>query len=184
MTTGRTDGPPPAGEAPESPQPDDAAIASEHDIEAELEDIRGKYMRAVADYQNLRRRSEDERREYARYTMTALIVNYLPVLDDLDRALESVDPDIATRDWVEGIRMVERKFRGVLEASGVQEIAADGQRFDPTVHEAISYAPGPEGQVVAVAQTGYQVDGRVVRPARVVVGSGAASAGSAQGQHE
>jgi molecular chaperone GrpE len=68
--------------------------------------------------------------------------------------------------------MVERKFRGVLEASGVQPIAAEGEAFDPAVHEAISYAPGPEGQVVAVAQTGYQIDGRVIRPARVVVGSG------------
>jgi molecular chaperone GrpE len=167
------DGPPRAREVPETPTPaDDATMANEHDIEAELEDLRSKYMRAVADYQNLRRRSEDERRESARYTMTALILNYLPVLDDLDRALESVDPDIATRDWVEGVRMVERKFRGVLEASGVQTIAAEGAAFDPAVHEAISYAPGPEGQVVAVAQVGYQIDGRVVRPARVVVGSG------------
>jgi molecular chaperone GrpE len=175
MTTGQPDSGSPVGEpsdAMESAEATNGAAPDAQSLAAELESVRAKYMRAVADYQNLRRRSEEERKEYARYTMTALIVNYLPVLDDLDRALESVDEDIASREWVEGIRMVERKFRGVLEASGVQPITADGERFDPAVHEAISYAPGPEGQVIAVAQTGYQIDGRVIRPARVVVGSG------------
>jgi molecular chaperone GrpE len=175
MTTEQPDGGSPVGEpsdAMDSAEATNGAAQDAPSFEAELEGMRAKYMRAVADYQNLRRRSDEERKEYARYTMTALIVNYLPVLDDLDRALESVDPDIASREWVEGIRMVERKFRGVLEASGVKPIEAEGCTFDPAVHEAISYAPGPEGEVVAVAQTGYQVDGRVIRPARVVVGSG------------
>ncbi len=170
MTTEQTDGPPP----PEAAAPD--AASSVDALLAELERVRQAHLRAVADYQNLRRRSEDERREYARYTLTAVILNYLPVLDDLDRALESVDLDIAEHRWVEGVRMVERKFRGVLEASGVQSIAADGQPFDPAVHEAVSYAPGPEGQVVAVVQAGYTVDGRVIRPAGVIVGNGQVTA--------
>lgn len=170
MTTGQTDGtPPPEATAPDAAPGVDALLA-------ELEAVRQQHLRAVADYQNLRRRSEDERREYARYTLTAVILNYLPVLDDLDRALESIDADIAGHRWVEGVRMVERKFRGVLEASGVQPIAADDQPFDPALHEAVSYAPGPEGRVVAVVQTGYAVDGRVIRPAGVIVGNGQASA--------
>jgi molecular chaperone GrpE len=144
-------------------------------LTAEVEELRGRYLRAVADYQNLRRRSEEERREYGRYTLAALVINYLPVLDDLDRALDSVDADIAEHRWVEGVRMVERKFRGVLESSGVQAIEADGAMFDPALHEAISYAPGPEGRVVAVVQTGYTLDTKVVRPAQVVVGNGAGS---------
>ena len=60
----------------------------------------------------------------------------------------------------------------VLEASGVQPIAADGEAFDPAQHEAVTYAPGPEGRVVAVVRAGYTVDGRVIRPAGVVVGNG------------
>ena len=170
MTAGYPDGPAPGAETPDAATPD---------LSAEVEDLRAKYLRAVADYQNLRRRSEEERKEYARYTLTALIVNYLPVLDDLSRAVESVDADIADRDWVAGIRMVERKFRSVLESSGVQPIAAEGQPFDPAMHEAIAHAPGPEGQVVAIVQAGYALDGRVIRPARVVVGNGPAASGPA-----
>lgn len=172
MTTEHTDGTPPETDAPE-PQAEDSNGDGAEALSAELADLQGKYLRAVADYQNLRRRSEEERREYARYTLAALVINYLPVLDDLDRALDSVDADIAERQWVEGVRMVERKFRGVLEASGVRGIEAEGVAFDPAVHEAISYAPGPEGKVVAVVQPGYTLDEKVVRPAQVVVGNGA-----------
>ncbi len=170
MTTGYPD-----GLAPEA----EILGAATPDLSAEVEDLRAKYLRAVADYQNLRRRSEEERKEYAHYTLTALIVNYLPVLDDLSRALESVDADIADRDWVEGILMVERKFRSVLESSGVQSIAAEGQIFDPAMHEAIAHASGPDGQVVAVVQAGYVLDGKIIRPARVVVGNGPAAGGPA-----
>ena len=172
MTNEHTDGTPPETDAPE-PQAEGSTGNDVEALSAELADLQGKHLRAVADYQNLRRRSEEERREYARYTLAALVINYLPVLDDLDRALDSVDADIAERQWLEGVRMVERKFRGVLEASGVRGIEADGTAFDPAVHEAISYAPGPEGKVVAVVQPGYTLDGKVVRPAQVVVGNGA-----------
>lgn len=179
MTNGPTDGTPPEGAAlDEVGAAEEAQAAQSPSLEQELEDLRQKYLRAVADYQNLRRRSDEERKEWARYTLTSVVVNYLPVLDDLDRALSSVDPEIAQHRWVEGVRMVERKFRHVLESSGVQPIDADGQPFDPAMHEAISYAPGPEGSVVAVAQAGYQVDGRVIRPARVVVGNGQPAPGA------
>ncbi|MBM4415132.1 MAG: nucleotide exchange factor GrpE [Chloroflexi bacterium] len=162
---------PAAGPAPER----DAAA-----LEAELEQLRAQYLRAAADYQNLRRRSEEERQEWTRYSFAALVVNYLPVLDDLERALASVDAEIAGHRWVEGVRMVERKFRATLEASGVRPLPAEGQPFDPSVHEAVTFAPGPEGHVVAVLQPGYAIDGRVLRPARVVVGQGEPAV---QGQH-
>lgn len=171
MTNESTDGTPPE-DAVSDAAPANPAEGAAPALEQELEDLRQKYLRAVADYQNLRRRSDEERKEWSRYTLTSVIVNYLPVLDDLDRALSSVDADIAEHRWVEGVRMVERKFRTVLESSGVQPIEAEGTTFDPAMHEAISYAPGPEGNVVAVVQAGYTVDGRVIRPARVVVGSG------------
>ncbi|MEZ4553506.1 MAG: nucleotide exchange factor GrpE [Dehalococcoidia bacterium] len=175
MTTEHTDDTPSGMDAPhEEHRMEGSDVAT---LRAELEETRNKYMRAVADYQNLRRRSEEERREYGRYTLAALVINYLPVLDDLDRALESVHEEIAGHQWVEGVRMVERKFRGVLEASGVREIEAAGVAFDPALHEAISYAPGPAGDVIAVVQPGYTLDGKVVRPAQVVVGNGASSGG-------
>lgn len=182
--TGQTDGMSEETHAPDPPLSGEAGVNDVGALMAEVEELREKYFRAAADYQNLRRRSEEERREYGRYTLAALVVNYLPVLDDLDRAVNSVDAEIAGHKWVEGIRLVERKFRGVLEASGVRPIEAEGCPFDPTLHEAISYAPGPEGTVVAVVQAGYTLDGKVVRPAQVVVGSGGAAAADGTNDEE
>src|SRR5262249_13645815 len=114
MTTGNGSGTPPEGSVSDEPATNEEQAPAEASLETELDELRNKYLRAVADYQNLRRRSDEERKEWARYTLTSVIVNYLPVLDDLDRALESVDSEIAEHRWVEGVRNVERKFRGVL----------------------------------------------------------------------
>ena len=151
------------------------ASASVAALEAELEQVRAQYARAMADYQNLRRRSQEAQAELSRQTRAALVSEYLPVLDDLNRALGSVDEVSAQQQWVEGVRMVQRKFQGVLEAQGVRTLITIGQPFDPAAHEAIGYGPGPEGEVVFEVQAGYAIGDRVIRPARVVVGDGSAS---------
>ena len=94
------------------------------ELEAELEQARHSHARAVADYQNLRRRSNEERAEQARLTMKTLVLNYLPVLDDLNRALDSVGDheELSDHPWVEGVRMVQRKFSAILEAAGAVEV--------------------------------------------------------------
>ena len=165
--------------APDAPQ-------TPEQLTAELEELRAQRTRAVADYQNLRRRQAEERQEYLRLTQKAAVLNYLPVLDDLNRALDSVSEhaEIAEHPWIEGVRMVQRKFMALLEASGAKEIEAEGVAFDPTIHEAVSYQTGPAGQVVAVVQSGYTIDGLVVRPAMVVVGSGEDGSGEDGGGTE
>ena len=167
------------------PASDDRADAEQlleqvHQLEAEMEELRGQQARALADYQNLRRRSAEERRERERLTQKALLLNYLPVLDDLMRALDSVEehPEISGHRWLEGVRIVQRKFLGVLEAGGVQEIEAMGCAFDPELHEAVAYQRGSDGQVVDVVQSGYTIDGLVIRPAMVLVGNGDGASGS------
>ncbi len=154
--------------------PNDAASAAD-DLPAELERMRALYTRAVADYQNLQRRSREDRAEQTRLTMKALLLNYLPVLDDLQRALDIVPqyPELAGQPFVEGVRMVQRKFAGVLEGAGVRPVeAGPGVAFDPQVHEAVAYGPGPRNEIVAVVQGGYSIDNTVIRPAMVVVGDG------------
>jgi molecular chaperone GrpE len=135
------------------------------------------WQRAAADYQNFKRRVEEERSETARLANAALIINLLPLLDDLDRALHNVDTHLAGLTWLDGIRLIHRKFQAVLEMAGVEEIPADGQQFDPAVHEAVSQAPGEENKIVAVVQKGYRLGDRVIRPAMVVVGKSDAAAG-------
>ncbi len=158
-----------AADGAEIPSDDPEAVV------AALVELRQQHARAVADYQNLRRRQAEERREHARLTLKAAVINYLPVLDDLTRALETVGEhaDLAGHPWVEGIRLAQRKFEAVLAASGVQEVAAaTGDAFDPQLHEAISFLDGPQGQVVSVVQSGYAIDGLLIRPAMVLVGNG------------
>ena len=131
------------------------------------------WQRTAADYQNLKRRMEEERSEVGRLANAALIINLLPLLDDLERALRTVDAKLAGLTWIDGVWLIYRKFQAFLENAGVKEIPAEGQAFDPRVHEAISETPGDEGKVVSVVQKGYMLGDRVVRPAMVVVGNGA-----------
>jgi molecular chaperone GrpE len=146
-------------------------------LRAELEEAQAQYARARADYANLERRSQEQRFEVGRTALADAVRGFLPVLDDLQRALEAAEADAGDAAWVEGLRLVAHKFQGVLESHGVEEIHALGQAFDPTKHEAVGAAPGPENQVVHLLQRGYTLRDRVVRPAMVMVGNGEDAAG-------
>lgn len=141
-------------------------------LREELEQARGQHARAVADYQNLERRSREGRAEAVRMALGGLVSGFLPVLDDLDRALDAAPESPEAVQWVEGVRLVAQKFAQTLQQHGVQEVPALGEDFDPTKHEAVGAAPGPEGQVVTLLRRGYTLHGYVVRPAMVMVGNG------------
>ena len=167
----------------EAPAPPPAGVEDVETLKARLEEEKSKaesylanWQRAAADYQNLKRRAEKEREEYGRLAAAALVINILPLLDDLERALQSVDIRLAGLTWVDGIRLIYRKFQAVLEAAGVSEIKAEGETFDPNLHEAVMYGEGEEGKVVAEVQKGYRLGDRVIRPAMVVVGKKAEEA--------
>lgn len=163
----------------DDPTPIDAAPTLEQQLATEREKAErylASWQRAQADFVNYKRRVEAERSDASRMATAALIINLIPVIDDLERALQNVDATLAGLTWVDGIRLVERKFRGVLEAAGVAEIAAEGHDFDPNIHEAVMYGEGPEGKVIHEVQRGYRLGDRVVRPAVVVVGKGAGGA--------
>jgi len=130
------------------------------------------WQRAQADFINYKRRIEEERKDFNQFANSTLILSLLPVLDDLERALSSVPPKLAKHDWVEGIRLVERKFRASLETQGLTPIKALGEPFDPNFHEALRQDIGREGIVLEEFQKGYMLGDRVLRPAKVVVGSG------------
>jgi len=172
MTTERGDGG--TYGTPETDAPDDveslkSLLAEEH---ARAQSYMQNWQRSAADFQNYKRRVEDERSEIARLASAALIINLLPIIDDLERAIQNVDAHLAGLTWVDGIRLIYRKFQALLEMTGVEEIAADGEAFDPARHEAVSQTPGEENRVVAVVQKGYRLGDRVIRPAMVVVGQG------------
>jgi molecular chaperone GrpE len=153
----------------DSPGTLEAQLAQEKE---RAESYLASWQRAAADYQNFKRRVEQERSEVAQMANIAMLINLLPLVDDLERALENVDSHLAGLTWLDGIRLIHRKFQALLEMSGVSEIQADGQPFDPNVHEAVMFGDGEEGKVTSVVQKGYTLGGRVLRPAMVVVGNG------------
>jgi len=128
------------------------------------------WQRSAADFQNYKRRVDQEREEATRMAGAALIFNLLPLVDDLERALQNVDHHLAGLTWVDGIRLIYRKFEALLEMSGVEEIPAENESFDPNLHEAVMFGEGEDGKVTSVVQKGYKLGGRVLRPAMVVVG--------------
>lgn len=130
------------------------------------------WQRAQADFINYKRRSEQEKDEISKFANSILMLNLLPILDDLERAFASIPDDLAEASWVDGIRLIERKFRASLETQGLSPIKAFGEPFDPCLHEAIRQAQGKEGIVIEEVQKGYKFHDRVIRPSKVVVGNG------------
>lgn len=184
--SGSTSGEPPVsdeaggtalGVEPDTSEADDAAPA---DPLAQLTAERDEYLdlarRTQADLENLRKRAARERGELRVKTIADVIRDLLPVVDNIDRALaaaESGDP-VADGDdaLLQGVKMVHLELHSYLERLGLKAIEADGERFDPALHEAIASVPidGVEAGVIhEVHQKGFRLDEIVVRPARVVV---------------
>ena len=132
----------------------------------------GNWQRAQADLANYKRRADQEKEELGKFANSGLILSLLPFLDDLERALASVPPELAEVSWVDGVKLIERKFLVSLERQGVSIIRAVGEHFDPRLHEAIREDTGKEGLIIQEVQRGYKLNDRVLRPSRVVVGNG------------
>ncbi|MSQ15350.1 MAG: nucleotide exchange factor GrpE, partial [Dehalococcoidia bacterium] len=107
------------------------------------------WQRSQADFVNFRRRTEQERGESTKFSNALLILNILPALDDLERALYSIPREVAGLTWMEGIHLIYRKLQAVLENAGLSEIDTAGEKFDPNRHEAIMYGEGEEGTVIS-----------------------------------
>jgi molecular chaperone GrpE len=141
-------------------------------LEQENEENRNQWLRAVADYKNFKRRTDQERAELIRGASAGLLLKLLPVLDDFERATASASDEIASSSWFEGIRLIGQKLQTVLESEGVSPIDAIGKEFDPNLHEAVIYEDAGDGtsMVIAELQKGYMLRDRVLRPSMVKVG--------------
>ena len=127
--------------------------------------------RMAADFANYRKRTDAERVEFARFAKADLIAKLLDVLDAYDRALATVPEELKGSSWVEGMWLIERKLRQILEAEGLTSIDSLGQPFDPYLHEAVAHIESdkPEGTVINEHQKAYRLHDRVIRPAMVTV---------------
>jgi molecular chaperone GrpE len=169
-----------SGEAPAPQEPDATPLLNEV---AELKD---KLLRAHAEVENIRKRSEREREETAKYAITRLARDIVNVGDNFQRAIDAVPADAADNDpalksFLEGVTMTERELLNVLERYGIKRVTPKDEPFNPHLHQAvmeIQRSDVPAGTAVQVFQSGFTIEDRVLRPAMVAVAKGGPKAGS------
>ena len=148
-------------------------------LEVQLAEARDRALRSQAELDNYRKRSQRELQDTHRYANIELMRALLPVMDNVQRAVEATDTD-ETEGLLDGVKLMGQQLSTVLEQYHCQPIESLGQPFDPNLHEAILQQPSEEyasGVVMQVTQVGYQLHDRVIRPAQVIVSSGAAQTG-------
>jgi molecular chaperone GrpE len=165
-----------AGQPEQEGEPNSATSAQlEQQLTTEQQKVRecqDLLLRAQADFANYRRRMNQEQVEGRSAAQSALLSQILPVLDDLERALEAAPPELATHPWAQGLFLVARRLTTLLNQLGVRQIGTPGESFDPRWHEAITTearADVPEGTILRVSRPGYAQGERIIRPAQVSV---------------
>lgn len=136
---------------------------------AELE---GDLLRTAADFENSKKRIQKRSDELVKFGNERIILEILPLVDDLDRAITSLDEGSEPRKVLEGLHLAQNNFHRVLEQHGVETLTSVGQPFDPNFHEAVGEVRAPEGEEGSIAeeiQRGYLLNGRLVRPSRVKI---------------
>lgn len=134
------------------------------DYFVDTDSYKEKYLRALADYQNLVKRSGDERMEFVKYANEQLLHDILPVYDNLKISLEHINDEAESNGWVTGIKYVVKQFKDFLESQGVEEIKTVGKKFDHHTMEALK---GEGDKVIKELKAGYKLKGKVVVPAKV-----------------
>ncbi len=143
----------------------------------EAADNYDRYIRAIADLENFRRRVAREKDELRQFAAASLLESLLPILDNLQLGLAAARQQTDTNAIVDGVAMILEQLRGVLDRHGLKEVNPVGKQFDPHLHESISHqasAEVPEEHVLQVVRIGYTLHGRLLRPASVVLSSGPA----------
>lgn len=161
------------------PGPDELLAAAKKDVAANYD----RYMRAVADLENFRKRTIREKDELRQFATANVVEDIIPILDNLGLGLAAAKQQTDVKAIVDGVGHVLEQFKSTLGKHGLKEINPHGQPFDPHQHDCISHQPSPdiaEEKISQVVRLGYSLNGRLLRPASVVVSSGPAKAEEAK----
>ncbi len=144
-------------------------------LEAELTGAKDKYLRLYSDFENYKRRVAKDRIEQTKMASADIFMSLLPIIDDLERALKSVDETKDEKSVIEGVKLIHSKIKSVAASKGLKEMDSVGKPFDPELHDAIANIPAPsadlKGKVVEETEKGYFLNDRVIRHAKVIVGN-------------
>ena len=146
-------------------------LAEAQEKNAELQD---RYLRQAAEFDNYRKRTMKEKAELIKSAAEKLMVAELPVIDDMDRALENMEKGSDAEACIEGFKLIVQKFKNILSQQSLEKIETEGQDFDTDFHEAIALIPAPteelKGKILDCVQQGYKLGDKVIRHAKVAVG--------------
>jgi molecular chaperone GrpE len=166
-----------AAAAPAAAQSPEEQLAA---LRAETADLKDRLLRAHAEVENMRKRTEREKEEIAKYAVTRLARDVVSVGDNFQRAIDAVPADAAEQDpalksFLEGVTMTERELLNMLERHGIKRIQPMNEPFNPHLHQAVMEMPRPDvpaGTIVQIFQPGFTIEDRVLRPAMVAVSKG------------
>ena len=146
-------------------------LAEAQEKNAELQD---RYLRQAAEFDNYRKRTMKEKAELIKSAAEKLMVAELPVIDDMDRALENMEKGSDAEACIEGFKLIVQKFKNILTQQGLEKIETEGQDFDTDFHEALALIPAPteelKGKILDCVQQGYKLGDKVIRHSKVAVG--------------
>lgn len=150
------------------------AVCKEEELNNQLNELNDKYLRLFAEYDNFRKRTLRERADLLKTASEDIIISLLPLMDDFERALKSMETASDIEAVKEGVSIIYTKFKNNLTQKGVEAIQSVGSEFNTDLHEAITNIPAPseemKGKVVDEIEKGYLLNGKVIRFAKVVVG--------------
>jgi molecular chaperone GrpE len=138
-------------------------------LQENFESVNGQFKRALADYQNLEKRVAEGRSEMNSWAVNDLLRQIAQVMHYFDQAFKGVSEEEQQSNWFKGVKMANLQLAQVLQNAGLEEIETDGQ-FDPALHEAVDTKDGEDGKILEVVEKGYKLNGKILKPARVIVG--------------
>ncbi|MBI2085861.1 nucleotide exchange factor GrpE [Candidatus Daviesbacteria bacterium] len=160
------------------------------EVKVEHEDLRNQLKRAVADYHNLEKRVQEGRSELTKWGTGELLVRLLPTLDHLEQALAGAGEGEKQSGWFRGVELAVKELNQVLQSEGLEQIGADPDsigadgQFDPNLHEALDTQVGEDNKILKVIKKGYTLNGKVLRPAGVIVGKSESRVESQESRQE
>jgi molecular chaperone GrpE len=157
--------------------PQDDQVA---DLTAKLQQMTDIAARAQADLQNAKIRMQKDRDELGTFAAEGFLKKLLPTVDNFQRAFQHLPKDLASHEWVKGVQAIEQDFIRTMNDMGLTKMDVLGKQVDTARHEVVTLGPGKEGEIIQVLENGYELKGKVLRPAKVIVGDGSVSAPAAQ----
>ena len=144
------------------------------EAEAKIAELQDRYLRQAAEFDNYRKRTMKEKADLIKSAAEKVIVAELPIVDDMDRALDNMEKGMDADACIEGFKLIAQKFKNTLVQQGLEKIDTEGQDFDTDYHEAIALIPAPteelKGKILDCVQAGYKLGDKVIRHAKVAVG--------------